>query len=1111
MRIMKIEKKKKNLKSAFSILETAIIVVAVAVAVAAMTPSLTRKLANFSDANSTLGGGAHGRYEVFTKEILKIGDDYFEKIPDTKSKQKIRVYERITSAVIPDGAVSPDGNLYYIEYYDAVPIINADGSITDARVRITSSRDNTEHTEVVKRGGRWLFDDASINYKRVTVNEAANPVTVQDDPAAANFFALGGGEVAPGSRRIIDDRIARSIPFTNVADRGIIAQNHANLWIVENYQSSEQDTQLLAYPWERFYSGNSNAMIDRHLMCNDGHGNYTRVARFDEDCETMFELPENAKDMVVHAVGGGGAGGGPVAAVPIHTQEVADSDGNEFNRRSEHVSLNQVYDMAKTYVAAHHTHADDLDADYAIVGRFAPAGGNLFLSEEIVSPEGDQNYGESALMAETEITRNIDEAAKYINSRLGGGVYGNITRANIHAPHNCRFKRGADGKIATYEDSDTPIRTDDHRFCRDQGREYGDDFFYNLGLNRQVTVFGGSQRIVVPITPGSGKNYFPHDVLTYTKVLGGPGQRSEVYNVPRWGSIEMIEGTDSNYNIDKEHKFKPSVLACGGAGGAACAAVQWNYKDYHSGCVLDNPCHIDKTAYYNLNTYYGAGACAVASTDYSKLRGDESFNPSSNADCNLDFNNFWEIGDKLKGKDGNTSAVDLGSKESCGEFSSPAMDGCLGYTGKSCSVSFKSASGGVSLTASANGGSPTSCKKLTNSLQADACKTTHDASASASGGDVTNFNLNRVYQTDKEGNKVKWHDEKTGTSGYSYVWEPDEGSVPAGVGPDLSKPHNEQFSWSYPFSIKWLGYGEAGTPGEYVTTKIPKTPARGTHLVVRIGSGGNWNLSNAADLASTQFSNLSLKAIVKDGASNTSAINYKYYVEQSNKRARNPQGNNGHDTIVSLRVPGAAANQQILFAKGGKGGKGGFETDKYVPCYAGDSTNIYEHLDDALFDRGAIHGTYEYAYRANPQFQRVDKINQCFSGTKTTDCCQRNDIKSSFNMNVTAYKPSGFDSIKSIVKNSSAVGLGAGRSGAGIGTKGAEYNYIDTNYGDAVIFNSSAGSNSILKDAPSKIMYNRDKNIYTGAVTMAGGTVNQFDLPQETNLKGGDGSVIITW
>ena len=64
---------------AFSLTETIIMLTILAIAVASLTPMVTRKIANNAEAGTTINGIAHGRYEIYSKEIVTYGSDSYEK------------------------------------------------------------------------------------------------------------------------------------------------------------------------------------------------------------------------------------------------------------------------------------------------------------------------------------------------------------------------------------------------------------------------------------------------------------------------------------------------------------------------------------------------------------------------------------------------------------------------------------------------------------------------------------------------------------------------------------------------------------------------------------------------------------------------------------------------------------------------------------------------------------------------------------------------------------------------------------------------------------------------------------------------------------------------
>jgi len=80
---------------AFSLAETIILIVILAIAVAASTPIITRKIAhiNHEGIGAALGGATHGRYEAYVRELLNFGGTYYEKVANP-SGPIIYAYEK---------------------------------------------------------------------------------------------------------------------------------------------------------------------------------------------------------------------------------------------------------------------------------------------------------------------------------------------------------------------------------------------------------------------------------------------------------------------------------------------------------------------------------------------------------------------------------------------------------------------------------------------------------------------------------------------------------------------------------------------------------------------------------------------------------------------------------------------------------------------------------------------------------------------------------------------------------------------------------------------------------------------------------------------------------
>ncbi|MBR3605788.1 MAG: hypothetical protein IKL52_07150, partial [Candidatus Gastranaerophilales bacterium] len=94
--------------------------------------------------------------------------------------------------------------------------------------------------------------------------------------------------------------------------------------------------------------------------------------------------------------------------------------------------------------------------------------------------------------------------------------------------------------------------------------------------------------------------------------------------------------------------------------------------------------------------------------------------------------------------------------------------------------------------------------------------------------------------------------------------------------------YNHIYTWSIPYSVNQLAYGEAGEAGQYATTRISQITG---DLIIKLGKGGKPNTSKKADV-------------------------------------------NGTDTYVKM------SGKEILRAKGGRGGSSDVKTHKYDLCYA---------------------------------------------------------------------------------------------------------------------------------------------------------------------------------
>ncbi len=255
---------------------------------------------------------------------------------------------------------------------------------------------------------------------------------------------------------------------------------------------------------------------------------------------------------------------------------------------------------------------------------------------------------------------------------------------------------------------------------------------------------------------------------------------------------------------------------------------------------------------------------------------------------------------------------------------------------------------------------------------------------------------------------------------------------------------NHIYSWTVPYAINQLKYGDAGQAGEYKTLKMVKVDQP---IKIRLGRGGVWKKP--------------APSITPDW-------------EKGRK------GPNGTDTIVSM------GSRKVLIAKGGKGGDSDIKTLKYDLCYPIDS--------DKYMKKDTYPGVEIGVCRPNE------------SNKTEVGCCNKeNGTRTTRDIAATALNLSTFENIKSLVGNSLVIGIGAGRGGEGLGSRaGLEEvggTRTFTNISGADVYFSQS---SIFEPYTSQII-NNGSNVgdkeYNNAVVK----------PSEHNFRGGDGAVIITW
>ena len=282
---------KKNMTKAFSLTETIIMLTILAIAVASMTPMVTRKIVNNTETGATINGVSHGRYEIYSKEIVTYGTTSYEKttkpMPENPENIKVLVFERLD-------------DLAYKKYANKSPEMNSKGQkstlyeqIENAKPYRTPSGD-IDYVEFKKNGetkkypvgGSIIVESSDVIYKQGTLT-MGNPATFTE--------ATGAGTVTlpNNTHRIIEGVLTKK--FNKKSDDNNI------LWHIDakNDNSDNFEGTVTVIPWEKVISG-KNTIIDKPIPKDPATGEY--VGKFDPGVGT--------KSLVLHAVGGGGAGGG---------------------------------------------------------------------------------------------------------------------------------------------------------------------------------------------------------------------------------------------------------------------------------------------------------------------------------------------------------------------------------------------------------------------------------------------------------------------------------------------------------------------------------------------------------------------------------------------------------------------------------------------------------------------------------------------------------------------------------------------------------------------------------------------------------------------------------
>ncbi len=1152
--------KKQKRKFGFSIVEALILITVLAIAVAATTPIITRKLINNSDIGAALGGGSHGRYEIYTKEVLTFGPnrtpqdlDGSKNITDFKKEKNpsvaqntIIVYEKkdknFYKKMTGKNPVESTGktSTLYEEIKGVTAVVNEDGTITQAKKNVNGK------VETYVAGSKYIFEDGTYKYTSNTgtpldtsknriiegnltskfnknnpdTNNTLWELTVKDENDA------GGGVV--GYEKVTDPSIKGDlIIYEKKDDTQYKVLTGSNPSVSGEYKSTLYEEITDVKP----IKDKDGTITAAKIKVN---GKETVVK---DDSKYIFENPQ-----VTYVKG-------IVKVVNGITTFIPDEDGKTIDRNKNRViegNLTDKYNKnnPQTNNPLWHIQAssNNFDGDVTTIPWEKVISGSKEIVNRPIHPNSNGDYV-------GEFTPPATAVNTVLHAVGGGGAGGGPSASTLDAYVN--------PKIASTSEINIMKKQLAKRF-REVAKKKGLDNLAALSDNDIVQVvsianldtanrpsdllydnkyillntYNGTITVKFDVTTGM---ILPHELLDYTKILGAQTQIAEIHDMPKWFDWQNV--TDG--------KFKAGAVACGGAGGRA-GTFTWNINDksdedincmrdeygrYTNTCTKRTSCRyrtgqncyeytcnkekcvrgscrdvkstcekcVDtydwaynvcvenigtcaNTQYYTCNTYELTSSCPNEpgtcddskrernSTKYSHIY--KGGNGGAAPPC------VWLSSIVTKPIEVKNYCVGVYSSYSGNDVTKENMmnepvdiTGINGKNGKTCAAVVD---GVVSLSQGGMGGIACVQSQFENSVNGNLSDQETDTAQfndkllGALGGAFglpvykdTNSTITMKYQLDQGflcetvPNNIAYcgKDGKNGVARpgslksnmCSFSSGASEKCMSGGQGrpnPSASNSYgiggstgryNYFYTWTIPYGTNYLGYGEAGSAGEYASTKLSKIEGS---LFIKLGKGGEWTNSDW-----------------KNGK----------------------KGPNGTDTVVKMGTNNVTA-KKVLVAKGGQGGRGNLKTNNYDLCYANDR-------------------------------------NKACSDNANVQCCS-GIAKTSREVSATNVRHSLFETIKSFVGNSKIIGIGLGRGAQGAGTTSGEFEV----YGSRLGINASADSSFNNKIAE-RIVYKRSsaaattgskENTSVSSVD-ASKYKNKYLKPANVNFKGGDGAVIITW
>ncbi len=906
-------KKKKN---AFSLVEALIMITVLAIAVASITPIITRKIINNSDIGATLGGGSHGRYEIYSKEILIFGpnrskennDNGYEKIFDASQKGDIIVYQKKNDKEYTDivgsqpSVVGNNKSTLYEEITDATPIKDEDGNVTRVKIKINGKE------EIVKQDSRYIFDIPQLSYIEGSIKKEDGTLTFIPDS--------GEKKLDRTKNRIIEGNLTEKYHKNN-------PETNNSLWYI-GASSNNFDGDVVAIPWEKVISG-SKEIVDRPIK-KDDNGNYIG----------QFTPSETAVNVVLHAVGGGGAGGGP------------DESALDANVNPKTADSNQIAIMKK-----------QLANRFRQVAKKKGLSSLASLSDnDIVKVTYKSNIGQANNPSE------LSNSSTYILLNASNGT---ITvkfdvRSGMILPHELLdYTKVLGAQTQTAEIHDMP-------------KWFDWQYVTNGGFKAGAVACGGkggdAGDLIVKTNDSSGDDALLRRHFTDFKT--------------------RCYYETCTYTVNEKKEIcNPDLLAKYGYDTNECVTVNkpvTKSTEYRYECY----CECIENSYYTCpsTTYSTSGACY--SDGYKNAS--ENVCPSSSARTRTsDYFTHKFLGgsggaapkcvwlSRTVNGPVNVSTTCLGAGFSGASGSNKThtkssgidtitVSNINGESGKTCSVNVD---GSEAISVGGTGGVACVQSILTNTetgyeqnnsgelaREVAFCKAQYDGITSTwcdkydylTSTTAMKYVIDSIFlrKTVPGGSYYCGKNGKTGQTEFGNIASgvyKGEGAPPTnsfgsggyGIGSSTGL-YNHIYTWTIPYSSNYLGYGEAGSAGEYSTTKLSKIDGS---LFIKLGKGGVW--------------------------SNDTWQNGK-------------KGPDGTDTIVKMGKDSSTA-KKVLVAKGGQGGRGKLKTDNYDLCYANDRNKACSDNENVVCCDGTVRNSREVS-ATNVRYSLFDTIKSFAGNSK---------------------------------------------------------------------------------------------------------------------------------